>query len=255
MHTQGRERLEQRVIQAAESALGDQRYVSAVDVFLRIGWLTPDALRRWRQGAIGCLEEKIQANLRKISFAMAIFRRWAFRRGLKPSETTYLKRTKGPREELRFSKSATPELERAYRTHYISPELSQRKQASLREKLNRPPELVVFWTRRESRCFQCRKVLGSGSLLFLEQEHPLCMRCAKLDHLVFLSRGDPRLTRLAKSFSSRYAVVVRFSRARKRYERQGLLVESKALAKAEAEVRPQASAESREPEGVMRRGA
>jgi len=224
MQTRGRERLEQRVIRAAESALEDQRYVSAIDIFLRIGWLSPEALRRWRQGGMRCLEEGVRVNLRKISFAMATSRRWAFRRGLKPSETSYLKRTKGPGEELRFSKSGSPELERSYRTHYISPELSQRKQVSLREKLGRPPELVVFWIRRESRCFQCQEVLGSGSLLFLEEEHPLCMRCAGLDHMVFLSRGNPKLTRLARSYSSRHAVVVQFSRTRKRYERQGLLV-------------------------------
>lgn len=249
-----REQLEQRVIRAAESALEDQKYVSAVDIFLRIGWLNPEALRRWRQGGVRCLEEGVQANLRKISLAMAIFRHWAFRQGLKLSETSYLKRTKGPREELRFSKSDRPELERAYRTHYISPELSQRKQASLREKLNRPPELVVFWARRPSRCFQCQEELGSGRLLFLEQGEPLCLRCAGLDHLAFLPRGDSNLTRLAKSHSSRYAVVVRFSRTRKRYERQGLLVEAQALAKAEAEVRLQDSSQRRESESTVRCG-
>ncbi len=79
MHPGGRERLEQRVIRAAESALKNQGYVEAVDVFLRIGWLTPNALWRWRQGAVRCLEEGIQASLRKVSFTMAVFRRWAFR--------------------------------------------------------------------------------------------------------------------------------------------------------------------------------
>lgn len=41
------------------------------------------------------------------------------------------------------------------------------------------------------------------------------------------------LTRRAKSKSSRHAVVVRFSRTRRRYERQGLLVEPQALADAQ----------------------
>jgi len=61
------------------------------------------------------------------------------------------------------------------------------------------------------------------------------LSCADLDHLVFLSRGDTALTRRAKKASSLSAVVVRFSRTRKRYERQGLLVEQPALEGAEAE--------------------
>jgi hypothetical protein len=61
------------------------------------------------------------------------------------------------------------------------------------------------------------------------------MDCADLGHLVFLPRGDSALTRRAKKHSGLSAVVVRFSRARKRYERQGILVEQKALEQAEVE--------------------
>jgi hypothetical protein len=56
-----------------------------------------------------------------------------------------------------------------------------------------------------------------------------------LEHLAFLPSGNAPLTRRAKKHSRRYAVVLKWSRARKRYERQGLLVEEEALAKAEAE--------------------
>lgn len=59
------------------------------------------------------------------------------------------------------------------------------------------------------------------------------MRCADLDHLVFLPSGNAALTRRAKKASRLSAVVVRFSRARRRYERQGVLVEEAALAVAE----------------------
>jgi hypothetical protein len=61
------------------------------------------------------------------------------------------------------------------------------------------------------------------------------MDCADLGHLVFLPRGDAALTRRAKKASGLSAVVVRFSRARKRYERQGILVEPEALEQAELE--------------------
>src|SRR6267143_2948863 len=69
----------------------------------------------------------------------------------------------------------------------------------------------------------------------MEGPGPLCLACAELDHLVFLGRGDAALTRRAKSASRLWAVGIRFSRSRKRYERQGLLVEEHALKKAEAE--------------------
>jgi hypothetical protein len=62
---------------------------------------------------------------------------------------------------------------------------------------------------------------------------PLCLGCADLDHLVFLGAGDTALTRRATKASSLVAVVVRWSRSRKRYERQGVLVEDHALALAE----------------------
>jgi len=63
----------------------------------------------------------------------------------------------------------------------------------------------------------------------------LCLTCADLDHLTFLPTGDAALTRRARKHSALSAVVLKFSRARKRYERQGLLVEESALEQAETE--------------------
>jgi hypothetical protein len=97
------------------------------------------------------------------------------------------------------------------------------------------PEIVVFSILRDSACAECAKELFHGSFLRMEGEKALCMACADLDHLVFLPRGDAALTRRAAKHSGLSAVVVRFSRGRKRYERQGLLVLEDALEKAEQE--------------------
>jgi hypothetical protein len=51
------------VERAAEAALADQRYVSAVDVLVRLGWLAPTHVDHWRQGRVDCLERMAQANL------------------------------------------------------------------------------------------------------------------------------------------------------------------------------------------------
>jgi hypothetical protein len=67
----------------------------------------------------------------------------------------------------------------------------------------------------------------------VEGEGALCLACADLDHLWFLPSGDAALTRRAGKYSTLKAVVLKWSRARNRYERQGLLVEEAALHQAE----------------------
>lgn len=97
-------------------------------------------------------------------------------------------------------------------------------------------ELKVFITNRASVCDECKENLGTGAWIFLNRKKgALCLSCAELDHLEFLPSGDAALTRRAKKYSSLYAVVLKWSRARKQYERQGLLVQEEALEKAEAE--------------------
>src|SRR5215475_1265984 len=96
-------------------------------------------------------------------------------------------------------------------------------------------DIVVFSIVKESKCSECGVELFRGSFLRMEKEKPLCMACADLDHLVFLPSGDTALTRRARKHSTLDAVVVRFSRTRGRYERQGVLVEEAALEQAERE--------------------
>jgi hypothetical protein len=96
----------------------------------------------------------------------------------------------------------------------------------------RTADLVVYMPRRRS--WTCA---GCGArdewLLALEDGQPHCLTCADLDHLAFLPSGDAALSRRARTASSLSAVVVQFSRTRKRYERQGILVEQSALDRAE----------------------
>lgn len=96
-------------------------------------------------------------------------------------------------------------------------------------------EIIVLWARRGSQCARCGEELPRGSFLRLEDRAALCMECADLAHLVFLPRGDAALTRRASKRSRLLAVVVQWSRSRKRYERQGILVEEEALRRAEEE--------------------
>ena len=96
-------------------------------------------------------------------------------------------------------------------------------------------EIVVFSIVRDSVCAECDSELGRGRFIRLENQRALCLSCADLDHLVYLPSGNTALTRRATKSSTLRAVVVRFSRSRKRYERQGVLVEEPALERAEQE--------------------
>jgi hypothetical protein len=227
-----REDIERRVARAAEAALAERKFVTAIDVLVGMGWLEPRRVDQWRQGRVDCLERVTHANLGKVSTAMRSFRAWAQTRGLQASETAYVARTRD-RRPLRFSESGDPGIERAYRTHWVSPELSERKRARLAERASRPPDLVVISALHDWTCSVCGR--EDGGWLIMEDSGPVCMTCADIDHLAFLASGDAALTRRAKANSRLSAVVVRFSRARRRYERQGILVEDDALERAEAE--------------------
>jgi len=221
----GRAALEDRVRRAAADVLAAQQYVSAVDVLVRLGWLAPTHVDQWRQGRVDCLERMVQANLSKVTTAMTHFRQWADQRGLVASETAYVARTRD-RRPLRFSLSGSETIERAYRTHWVSPRLSSARRERLAERASRPPDLVVISPIKQWSCASCG---GTGDLLLMRDSGPACMRCSGLDHLEFLPAGDAGLTRRAHRASELTAVVVRFSRSRNRYERQGLLVEPTAL--------------------------
>ncbi len=90
--------------------------------------------------------------------------------------------------------------------------------------------------RKETSCGECGRELWPGDMIRLAQEKgALCLACADLNHLEFLAPGNTALTRRATKYSLLHAVVLRWSQARKRYERQGILAEAKAIERAEKE--------------------
>jgi hypothetical protein len=218
--------LAERVAKAAEASLAAQGYASATDVLLGIGWLYHGAVKEWQQGRIDCLDSVIQVKPSRLSGALTLLRSWATGKGLIESETEYVARTP-QRQTLRFCLSGNAALEKAYRTHWISSELPEKKRERLVEKANRAPDLVVI--QPLSREWKCHRCGGTGGLLIMENPGPACLRCVGLHDLEFLPAGDALLTRRVKAKSARFAVVVRFSKSRRRYERQGLLVEPAAL--------------------------
>ena len=70
----------------------------------------------------------------------------------------------------------------------------------------------------------------------MKVDQPLCLCCANLNEIEYLPRGNAKLTHLVKKENTRSAVVVEFSRTRKRYERQGILVEKESLRRVRREL-------------------
>lgn len=120
MNPQSQAKLRRRIAAAGSAAIAKNGYVTAIDVLVGVGWLLPAKIEDWRRGRVPYLERVTVASLPKISTAMKVFRSWARDAGLRPSETVYVSWTRD-RQRLRFSKSGEPDIERAYRTHWLPP--------------------------------------------------------------------------------------------------------------------------------------
>jgi hypothetical protein len=214
----------------AERLLERERTVAPISVLNWLGWLPAPFIDLWRQGREPTLIEQMSTSPAKIAQAMEALDGWATERGLRPTEVEYLSATRD-HHPLRFTAGGDEAVERAYRTHWLSPALTEKQVERVTERESRPPDLVAVLPVKEWTCGRCG---GTGDFLIMEGEGPLCLTCAEMDHLVFLPAGDGTLSRRARKASRLSAVVVRWNRNRKRYERQGALVEAAALEQAEA---------------------
>lgn len=226
---QGEAKLEQRVVEAAEKLLSTRKSVTALELLSGIGWLSPNVVEAWQQGRISDLSTALPAKPEKVAFALDALHRWATRNGLEASEIEHVGATRD-RSPLTVTAGEFADLEPLFRTHWIKPGLSEARRAQVVARQQKAPDLVVLMSLHEWTCAGCG---GTGDLLFMENNVPHCLDCADLGHLVFLAAGDATLTRRAKKASRLSAVVVRFNKSRKRYERQGILVEEEALRSAE----------------------
>ena len=98
-------------------------------------------------------------------------------------------------------------------------------------KKTKDESLKVYYTDYDLQCAKCGKDLLKNTIICKEPLY-MCLSCAGLGKLVFLDSGNTALTVRSRKYSAVSAVVLSYSKARKRYERQGVLVEEKALEQA-----------------------
>jgi hypothetical protein len=217
------------VAAAAGEVLAKKKAVTPVDVCVGIGWLSGSHVESWRQGRAASLRELLPVDDARLAQFLDCLDVWARATGLEPAEADFVSATRD-RRTLLFTAGAGPEAERSWRTRWIPADLPAADRERVVKRQEKPPDLVVVMPVKDWQCAECG---GTGDLLIMDNAGPLCMTCADLDHLVFLGAGDAALTRRAKKASTLSAVVVRWSRTRKRYERQGILVEEAAIEAAE----------------------
>ncbi|WP_018684733.1 DUF2293 domain-containing protein [Actinokineospora enzanensis] len=239
-------RLDRRVTAVAEELLRRKKVVAPLDVLSGLGWLSSRSVQAWELGRVERLDSQAAVPPARLAEALTCLHEWAAGQGLVKSEVDYVAATRD-RRGLVFGGDAA--VEAAFRIQWTAPGLSPARQARIAERQAKAPDLVVIQPDKQWHCAQCGE---TGEFHFLEDERPLCLVCADMDHLVHLPSGDAALTRRARKASGLAAVVVRWSKSRKRFDRRGILVERKALEAAEEqcladeEVRERRKARDRE---------
>lgn len=209
-----------RVERVAQAVLNERGAVRAVDVLVGLGWLTQPNVERWERGRVPSLDRCVQVSAAKVIEAAEALRHWAEERGLEQREGQY--------GDLMFTAEGDPGVEDVYRRHWATPGHVEPEPPRLR----RFRDISVISADHAWECTSCRE---GGDFFLKGSKGAVCLDCADLGHLEFLPSGDAALTRRAKKASRLSAVVVRWSRRRYRYERQGILAEPAAIEQAARE--------------------
>jgi hypothetical protein len=114
--------LERKLSIVTSDLLNEKGYISFVDVFMKLGYLSQADYEDWRFKRVHYLERVIGVNLAKINFIVKTVRRSSLNGQLRPSWTAYKSWGKGRKTDLRFSKSADRNIETTYATHFVKPE-------------------------------------------------------------------------------------------------------------------------------------
>ncbi|WP_103069746.1 DUF2293 domain-containing protein [Aquimarina sediminis] len=96
----------------------------------------------------------------------------------------------------------------------------------------------IFLTKKEKlKCITCGKRIPKGKSYVAESEghKGTCFSCSPFVGYVMLPPGNAAMTRRSKKHSTLCAIVLAWNQRRKRFERQGQLVEESAIEKARLE--------------------
>ena len=224
--------LRQRVRDACEVVLERDRSIGPLELLLQMGFLHLSHVQQWQQGnpAFDSLVPYIECGERKLKQTWSEFFTWVKEQKLEPFTAEYFGISRAGPTALKISPDDNAEQERFFRTHFRPANLTDKQKQRIKNKQEKAPDLVVFQlVNKSAECSECATTIQTGEMIMLEQQQPLCLGCADLDHLEFLPRGDATLTRRARKHSPLSAIVKRFNKSRKRYQREGVLVAPEAI--------------------------
>ena len=104
-----------KVVAAVARILEGKSYIAPVDLFVEMGLLDEEDLKRWKRGEGSQLERVIKCNLSKAGRVLRLLRFHAHDLNLGPSMTVY----KHGKKLLRFSRSGARPLEEAYSRSFV----------------------------------------------------------------------------------------------------------------------------------------
>ena len=99
--------------------LYEKGFVCAVDILVKLDYLSKKDYENWRFGKVNYLEKVCNVNLSKLTLINKTIRKIATDLKLDKSWTGYNQYCKGKKRRLKFSKSGNINIEEAYATHYI----------------------------------------------------------------------------------------------------------------------------------------
>jgi hypothetical protein len=111
--------LEKKLSPITSGLLREKGYISLIDVFIGLGYLTKKDVESWRMKRIPYLEKSVKVGLSKITFIIKTVRENCRKGGLRESYTAYKSWGKGAKVDLQFSKSGAKNIEALYSTHWL----------------------------------------------------------------------------------------------------------------------------------------
>lgn len=249
--------IRERARKAADLVLANDKSIGPIELIVQMGFLHFSHVEQWRQKnpRFDSLEPHIQCGEKKLNQTYSEFLSWAKEKNLEPFTAQYQSASRNGTAELKVTNDGDAEREAFFRTHFRRSDLTEKQKERIEKKKNKAPDLIVFQLVGDPfTCRECEMQVEVNEMFFLEQKQPICLYCADLDHLEFLPSGDATLTRRSRKHSPLSAIVKRFNRRRKKYQRQGILVTPQAieLAHAQNESDSQQRARLREKAAVRR---
>jgi hypothetical protein len=111
--------LQKKLSPITSGLLREKCYISLIDVFIGLGYLTKKDVESWRMKRIPYLEKSVKVGLSKITFINKTIRENCRKGGLRESYTAYKSWGKGAKIDLQFTKSGAKNIEALYSTHWL----------------------------------------------------------------------------------------------------------------------------------------